>query len=136
MQASGLLLYIKKETLSQLFSCESCETSKNTFFTEHLRVTDSNLWKSKWSGYCLQTFLNLRLGITELRIFLAICYTAKNTIISRNFLVWKFCEKTQFSHSFGRNCAFAQNLDIWKLSEITLFYVVLEWLFSTNNRGF
>ena len=60
LQASGLLLYIKKETLSQLFSCESCETSKNTFFTEHLRVTDSNLWKSKWSGYCLQTFLNLR----------------------------------------------------------------------------
>ena len=28
--------FIKKETLSQVFSCEFCEISKNTFFTEHL----------------------------------------------------------------------------------------------------
>ena len=27
---------LKKETLAQLFSCEFCEISKNTFFTEHL----------------------------------------------------------------------------------------------------
>ena len=27
---------LKKETLVQLFSCEFCEISKNTFFTEHL----------------------------------------------------------------------------------------------------
>ena len=27
---------IKKETLAQVFSCESCEISKKTFFTEHL----------------------------------------------------------------------------------------------------
>ena len=26
----------KKETLAQVFSCEFCEISKNTFFTEHL----------------------------------------------------------------------------------------------------
>ena len=32
---------------------------------------------------------------------------AKNTVISPNFLVWKFCGKAQFPHSFGR---FAQNL--------------------------
>ena len=31
--------FIKKETLAQVFSCEFCETSKNTFFTEHLRAT-------------------------------------------------------------------------------------------------
>ena len=31
-----------------------------------------------------------------------ITYTAKNTVISPNFLVWKFCGKAQFSHSFGR----------------------------------
>ena len=30
---------IKKETLAQVFSCEFCEISKNTFFTEKLRVT-------------------------------------------------------------------------------------------------
>ena len=28
--------FIKKETLAQVFSCEFCETSKNTFFTECL----------------------------------------------------------------------------------------------------
>ena len=28
--------FIKKETLAQVFSCEFCEISKNTFFTEHL----------------------------------------------------------------------------------------------------
>ena len=33
--------FIKKETLAQVFSCEFCETSKNTFFTEHLWTTVS-----------------------------------------------------------------------------------------------
>ena len=33
--------FIKKETLAQVFSCEFCEISKNTFFTEHLRVAAS-----------------------------------------------------------------------------------------------
>ena len=33
--------FIKKETLAQVFSCEFCEISKNTFFTEHLRATTS-----------------------------------------------------------------------------------------------
>ena len=28
--------FIKKETLAQEFSCESCEISKNTFFVEHI----------------------------------------------------------------------------------------------------
>ena len=32
---------IKKETLAQLFSCEFCKISKNTFYTEHLRATGS-----------------------------------------------------------------------------------------------
>ena len=29
-------------------------------------------------------------------------YTAKITVISTDFLVWKFCGKAQFPHSFGR----------------------------------
>ena len=33
--------FIKKETLAQVFSCEFCEISKNTFFTEHLLATAS-----------------------------------------------------------------------------------------------
>ena len=27
---------------------------------------------------------------------------AQNTVVSPNFLVWKFCRKAQFPHSFGR----------------------------------
>ena len=33
---------MKKETLAQVFSCELCEISRNTFFTEHLRTTASD----------------------------------------------------------------------------------------------
>ena len=35
--------FIKKETLAQVFSCEFCEISKNTFFTEHVWTT-AFLW--------------------------------------------------------------------------------------------
>ena len=34
--------FSKKETLAQVFSCEFCEISKNTFSVEHLWVTASN----------------------------------------------------------------------------------------------
>ena len=33
--------FIKKETLAHVFSCEFCEISKNTFFTENLQTTAS-----------------------------------------------------------------------------------------------
>ena len=29
-------------------------------------------------------------------------FTAKSTVISPDLLVWKFCGKTEFPHSFGR----------------------------------
>ena len=34
--------FIQKETLTQMFSCEFCQISKDTFFTEYLRATASN----------------------------------------------------------------------------------------------
>ena len=34
-------LFIKKETLAQVFSCEFCKIFKNTFSTEHLWMTTS-----------------------------------------------------------------------------------------------
>ena len=34
--------FIEKETLAQVVSCEFCEISKNTFFTEHLWTTASS----------------------------------------------------------------------------------------------
>ena len=33
--------FVKTETLAQVFSCEFCEISKNTFFTEQLQTTTS-----------------------------------------------------------------------------------------------
>ena len=38
--------FTKKEALAQVFSCEFCGISKNTFFTEHLRRTASALLNS------------------------------------------------------------------------------------------
>ena len=37
---------IKKETLAKVFSCEFCEISKNTFFTEHLWATSSSYFNA------------------------------------------------------------------------------------------
>ena len=37
-----LIHFIKKETLAQVFSCESCEIFKNTIFKEHLWTTASS----------------------------------------------------------------------------------------------
>ena len=57
-------------------------------------------------------------------------FTAKNTVISPNFLAWTFCGKAQFPHSFANrsklcgNCAFPQSSHTRKLGEITVFYVV------------
>ena len=34
-------LFIKRETLTQVFCCEFCKISKNTYFIEHLRTAAS-----------------------------------------------------------------------------------------------
>ena len=41
--------FIKKVTLTQVCSCEFCEISKNTLFTDHLRVTTSEESPTKYS---------------------------------------------------------------------------------------
>ena len=38
--------FIKKKTQAQMFSCEFWEISKNTFFTEHLWATASEVYQS------------------------------------------------------------------------------------------
>ena len=48
--------------------------------------------------------------------------TAQNTVISPNFLVWKFCGKAQFLHSFGR---IAQNDAETVLTETNLLVVTI-----------
>ena len=48
--------------------------------------------------------------------------TAKNTVISPNFLVCTFCGKAQFPQKLCGNCAFPQNFYSRKLGEITVFF--------------
>ena len=47
--------------------------------------------------------------------------TAKNTVISPDFLVCKFCEKAQF---LCGKCSFPQNFHTRKLGETTVFFAV------------
>ena len=43
--------------------------------------------------------------------------TAKNTLISANFLVWKFCGKAQLQDSFGRIARnYAETVPFHKIS--------------------
>ena len=39
--------FIKKETLTHVFSCEFCEIFQNTFFTENIWTTASELTRTK-----------------------------------------------------------------------------------------
>ena len=52
-------LFFNKETLAQVFACEFCEISKNTFFTEHLWMSASIVlndgirslvWSFQWNN--------------------------------------------------------------------------------------
>ena len=49
--------FIKKEALAQLFSCEYCEISKNTFFTEHLWEAASGVLMILC--YFMETFIDV-----------------------------------------------------------------------------
>ena len=58
-------LFIKKETLAQLLSCEFCQISKNTFFTEHVWTAASMrcFMKSFWLViFCANSVVNIKSG--------------------------------------------------------------------------
>ena len=61
--------FIKKETLAQVFSCELYEISKNTFFTEHLRVTTSLAYQFVESSYYMWCPFRLDLQIMYFSLF-------------------------------------------------------------------
>ena len=55
---------------------------------------------------------------------------AKNTVIAPNFLLWKFCGKAQFPHSFGRFARkYVETVPLYKifhtrkLGKITVFFM-------------
>ena len=54
---------------------------------------------------CLLLLLKAWITYLKENIFKSILFdtsTVKNIVIPPNFLVWKFCGKTQFPHNFGR----------------------------------
>ena len=53
---SHLPTLLKKETLTQVFSCEFCEIFKNIFFTEHLRASASVFMQSTFFKDCFCLF--------------------------------------------------------------------------------
>ena len=48
--------FTKKEALSQVFSCEFCEISKNNFSTEHLQTTASGSHSGRISFRAILTW--------------------------------------------------------------------------------
>ena len=61
-----------------------------------------------------------------------IFFSAPNTVVSPNFLVWKFSRKVQFLNSFGRftqnyveTATFCKISTPKKIGEITVFYAVV-----------
>ena len=56
LQISQENTFMKKKNLAQVISCEFCEISKNTFFTEHLWKTGS-VFNAK--NFCLKKYIQL-----------------------------------------------------------------------------
>ena len=62
--------FIKKETLAQVFSCEFCEISKTTFFTEYLwwLLLDINISTIKESSSFISTLFPSEKSFTLVEI--------------------------------------------------------------------
>ena len=72
----------------------------------------------------------VRTHIIQIFIYTAV-YTTKNTVILPNFVVWKFCGKAQFPHSFrqfARN--YAETVPFYKISTHGIFCSVMYVLFT------
>ena len=80
---------IKKETPEQMFFCELCEISKNTFFTKHLRKT-----ASEYSYYNEIVAILVLKSRADIWLFLKLSssfnYVAGETYrVDRNYPRWK-----------------------------------------------
>ena len=64
----SFFLRFKQEILAQVFSCEFCEISKNTFFTEHLRwlLLDSDIFVHPSVTFSGAQFVKAKIKITYL----------------------------------------------------------------------
>ena len=75
--------FIKKGTLTQVFSCEFCEISKNTFFTEHIWATASE--KSSYSHYNNNIELTAVNSVLNRRWYLQPATLLKATLLHGSF---------------------------------------------------
>ena len=66
-------------------------------FKESLFAGEQNCWRLLVSKTFEDLLLSLNFMMSRFKM-----NTAKNTVISPNFLVWKFCGKAQFLQNFGR----------------------------------
>ena len=87
--------FIKKETLAQMFSCEICEISKNTFFIENLQVTASD-FKNRfytlfWCFCCWLWTSKCRLGIGQNHLVNAALYLYDGDVYYRSSRPEVFC---------------------------------------------
>ena len=92
--------FIEKETLTQVFSCEFCKISKNTFFTEHLWAIASVLPQTP-KTMSLATMVN---GYVESTWFLS-----KQSIKSQGHFMFLFISANLGPSSFIKiTCEFSR----------------------------
>ena len=78
-RVSFLCNFIKKETLAQVFSCERCEISKNTFsyecFLQSTLVAASENWESDFSSFAKIFSKDIFQGLLLLHIMSRVIWT-------------------------------------------------------------
>ena len=126
--------FIKKETLAQVFSCEFCKISKNTFFIDYLRVTafvttQLQLVKVSWIS-----------STSIMQILLCLIWTPQHIFVNTeyltriNFRVYKilhFCKFFICSGKFTQaKHIFQKPLHLWWFSYIKL--ILLEAWFTSK----
>ena len=68
-------------------------------------------------NFNITSIVNVFMLSIEKKKYIYIYITVKNTVIPPNFLVWKFCGKAQFPHSFGRIAQnYAETVPFHKIS--------------------
>ena len=81
--------FIKKETLAQVFSCDICEIFNNTFFTEHVRATASEIC---YAARCI--YFTVPSGRKGALVFLrGQMYTSGSTFIKKIGVLMKSCSE-------------------------------------------
>ena len=124
---------MKKETLAQVFSCEFCKISKNTFFTEYLWTTASrtSLWK------ILIAFLKQKMVAWEIfRTKCFCCFGAGEYRVMRKLGNYKMilCLATAQAHLFLTHQVrpFCDQISVWSFfASFVNFYSKNFWQFST-----